>query len=196
MSILVSQISLSPDRPEREALSLALRRLGLTEGQATATGYKKSLDARRRGRAVLVYTVLVSVRGDEQALLQRLVDQKNIRLSQPERMPPLVRGQQLLLHRPVVVGFGPAGRYAALLLAPHGLRPIVIERGAPIEQRCEDVARFWQTGQLKDESNVQFGEGGAGSFSDGKLTTRIGDARCRTVLRIRVDAKPHIGSDV
>ena len=93
MSILVSQISLSPDRPEREALSLALRRLGLTEGQATATVYKKSVDARRRGRAVLVYTVLVSVRGDEQALLQRLVDQKNIRLSQPERMPPLVRGQ-------------------------------------------------------------------------------------------------------
>ena len=206
MSILVSQISLSPDRPEREALSLALRRLGLTEGQATATVYKKSVDARRRGRAVLVYTVLVSVRGDEQALLQRLVDQKNIRLSQPERMPPLVRGQQLLLHRPVVVGFGPAGMFAALLLAQHGLRPIVIERGAPIEQRCEDVARFWQTGQLKDESNVQFGEGGAGSFSDGKLTTRIGDARCRTVLetfvrcgapqRILVDAKPHIGTDV
>ena len=89
MSILVSQISLPPDRPEREALALALRRLGLSEGQATAAVYKKSVDARRRGRAVLVYTVLVSVRGDEQALLQRLVDQKNIRLSQPERMPPL-----------------------------------------------------------------------------------------------------------
>ncbi len=206
MSILVSQISLPPDRPEREALALALRRLGLGEGQATAAVYKKSVDARRRGRAVLVYTVLVSVRGDEQALLQRLVDQKNIRLSQPERMPPLVRGERLLSQRPVVVGFGPAGMFAALMLARHGLRPIVIERGAPIEQRCADVARFWETGELSAESNVQFGEGGAGSFSDGKLTTRIGDARCRTVLetfvrcgapeRILVDAKPHVGTDV
>ena len=144
MSILVSQISLPPDRPEREALALALRRLGLSEGQATAAVYKKSVDARRRGRAVLVYTVLVSVRGDEQALLQRLVDQKNIRLSQPERMPPLVRGERLLSQRRVVVGFGPAGMFAALMLARHGLRPIVIERGAPIEQRCADVARFWE----------------------------------------------------
>ena len=107
MSILVSQISLPPDRPEREALALALRRLGLSEGQATAAVYKKSVDARRRGRAVLVYTVLVSVRGDEQALLQRLVDQKNIRLSQPERMPPLVRGERLLSQRPRGRGLRP-----------------------------------------------------------------------------------------
>ena len=206
MSILVGQISLSPDRPESEALAIALRRLGLSEGQATAAVHKKSVDARRRGRVSLVYLVLVTVRGDETALLQRVVDQKNIQLYKLQPSPALVLGPKRLAARPVVVGFGPAGMFAALQLAEQGLRPIVIERGAPIEQRCADVERFWQTGELLPESNVQFGEGGAGSFSDGKLTTRIGDPRCRMVLetfvrcgapeRILTDAKPHIGTDV
>ncbi len=106
---------------------------------------------------------------------------------------------------PIVVGMGPAGLFAALRLTEYGLKPIVIERGQPVETRVRDVARYWKTGQVDTESNVQFGEGGAGAFSDGKLTSRSRDFRKRWVLeqlvaagaggRILIDAKPHIGTD-
>lgn len=108
--------------------------------------------------------------------------------------------------RPVVVGFGPCGMFCALLLAQMGLRPLVLERGRAMEQRTEEVQRFWEDGKLDIHSNVQFGEGGAGAFSDGKLTTQIKDPRVRKVLEELVAAgsnrdilykqKPHIGTDV
>ncbi len=206
MSILVSQISLPPDEPESEAIAAAFRRLGLRPGQAVGNIYRKSVDARRRGRVMLVYSVLIRVKEQEDAVLRRVVDQKNIRLQRPEQLLPLKRGERFLHSRPVVVGLGPAGLFAALALARNGLPPLVIERGAPIERRCREVEQFWKTGLLHPESNVQFGEGGAGSFSDGKLTTRIGDPRCRFVLetfvahgapqRILTEAKPHVGTDV
>ncbi|WP_130864205.1 NAD(P)/FAD-dependent oxidoreductase [Bacilliculturomica massiliensis] len=111
-----------------------------------------------------------------------------------------------LKHPPVVVGFGPCGMFAALLLAQMGYRPVVAERGKAIGERTEDVERFWRDGVLDPESNVQFGEGGAGSFSDGKLTTQIKDSRIRKVLEELVRAgggedllyrqKPHVGTDV
>ena len=164
MSILVGQISLSPDRPESEALAIALRRLGLSEGQATAAVHKKSVDARRRGRVSLVYSVLVTVRGDETALLQRVVDQKNIQLYKLQPSPALVLGPKRLAARPVVVGFGPAGMFAALQLAEQGLRPIVIERGAPIEQRCADVERFWQTGSCSPRAMCNLARGALALF--------------------------------
>ena len=102
--------------------------------------------------------------------------------------------------RPVVAGMGPAGLFAALLLAQAGQQPIVLERGAPVEERSRDVEHFWQSGELRPESNVQFGEGGAGTFSDGKLNTGTKDFRARKVLEefvragapedILVNAKP------
>ena len=109
-------------------------------------------------------------------------------------------------HRPVVVGLGPAGLFAAYLLARCGYRPIVLERGEPLEQRDRTVQRFWQRQIFDPSSNIQFGEGGAGAYSDGKLTTRINDALCDEVLHILMQhgapteigrlAKPHIGTDI
>lgn len=114
-------------------------------------------------------------------------------------------GEEPLSARPVVVGFGPAGIFASLMLAEYGYRPLVLERGAPIDKRQDDVEKFYREGVLDVCSNIQFGAGGAGTFSDGKLTTRIGDKRCRRVLQIfrelgapediMTNAKPHIGTE-
>lgn len=114
-------------------------------------------------------------------------------------------GTQKMVHAPVIVGAGPAGMFAALLLAENGYEPILLERGGPIEDRVKAVEQFWQTGELDPQSNVQFGEGGAGTFSDGKLTTQIRDPRIFQVLQQFVTAgaptdilyshKPHIGTD-
>src|SRR5699024_4262692 len=97
-------------------------------------------------------------------------------------MAPLIVPKVQSRHRPVVVGFGPAGMFCALLLSRAGLCPLVVERGEDVDQRTEAVEDFWHTGRLNPESNVQFGEGGAGTFSDGKLTARTKDSRSRFVL--------------
>ena len=164
---------------------------------------RRSVDA-REGVAV-IYTVAAQVE-NEAALLRRCRNQKVSRWKpEPDyripfsglRLPPEIR--------PVVVGAGPAGLFAALVLALAGQRPILLERGRPVERRRRDVERFWATGELDLTSNVQFGEGGAGAFSDGKLNTGTKDPRHRFILEqlvscgapedILIDAKPHIGTD-
>lgn len=109
-------------------------------------------------------------------------------------------------NRPVIVGSGPSGLFAALILAQMGYAPIVLERGKNVDDRTKDVQTFWKESKLLPDSNVQFGEGGAGTFSDGKLTTQIRDPRCRKVLEEFVEAgapqeiiyksKPHVGTDI
>ena len=109
-------------------------------------------------------------------------------------------------HRPVVIGFGPAGMYAALLLAQMGYKPLVLERGEAVDDRVKSIDAFWTKGELNPQSNVQFGEGGAGTFSDGKLTSRVKDLRGRKVLtefvnagapeEILYKAHPHVGTDL
>ena len=143
---------------------------------------------------------------------QKLQQDKNLPTSQTETpqprsgMPEPLPSARVLRDRPIIVGFGPAGMFAALILAQAGLRPLVLERGQEVDARTASVERFWREGTLNEQSNVQFGEGGAGTFSDGKLTTGIKDARIRKVLEEFVAAgapkeilykqKPHIGTDV
>lgn len=162
---------------------------------------RRSVDARED--VALVCTVEAALK-DEAAVLRRCRSKRVSRLERkPGYLPPApVPAPEI---PPVVVGAGPAGLFAALVLAKAGLRPILLERGRPVERRRADVERFWSTGELDPASNVQFGEGGAGAFSDGKLNTGTRDIRHRFILEqlaacgapedILIDAKPHVGTD-
>jgi uncharacterized FAD-dependent dehydrogenase len=166
---------------------------------------RRALDARRKSNISFVYTLDVKVAIPEGQVLSRLKGDKDVSVAKESVPEVIIPGPIKLEHRPVVIGLGPAGMLAALTLAQHGYKPILLERGRNIEQRTQDVSRFWQTGQFDAISNVQFGEGGAGTFSDGKLTTRVNDPFMRQVLDIFVKAgapeeitylhKPHIGTD-
>ena len=161
---------------------------------------RRSVDAREG--VSMVYTVEASVK-DELSVLKRC----HKKVSRIERSPGYLLPSPLPAPAvpPVVVGAGPGGLFAALVLARAGLRPILLERGRPVERRKADVDRFWATGALDPASNVQFGEGGAGAFSDGKLNTGTKDIRHRFILEtlvahgapedILMDAKPHVGTD-
>lgn len=163
--------------------------------------YRKSVDARGSREPKFCCSVILEVK-DEAEFIKKNTN------AQFYSFKPYVfkKSQKRYEHRPIVVGFGPAGMFAAITLARAGLCPIVIERGADVDTRVSDVNAFLNGGPLKENSNVQFGEGGAGTFSDGKLNTGIKDIRIRTVLKTFVDfgadsdilyeAKPHIGTDV
>ena len=171
--------------------------------------FRKSVDARHKGRIALVYTVDVALESDaaEDAALDALAHDADVRPAPDMRYTPPQAAPRSDGPPPVVVGAGPCGLFAALLLAELGLRPILLERGKPAAERIQDVYAFWRTGALDPASNALFGEGGAGTFSDGKLTTQIKDRgnRCRKVLEelaaagapeaILYEQKPHIGTD-
>ena len=159
---------------------------------------KKSIDARRK-EVNFIYTVLIETE-------KKIKEKDNIKSVEIKEKIPLIQGNTPLCHRPVVVGFGPCGMFCALTLARMGYNPIVFERGADVDERTKKVNDFWSGGNLDTNTNVQFGEGGAGTFSDGKLTCRIGDERIDSVLSdfvrhgapddITYQALPHIGTDV
>ncbi len=163
--------------------------------------HRKSVDARKKDKVHFCCSVVFECSPAAATLAKKAGASAYTRV--PYRWQKATAKPQ---HRPVVVGFGPAGMFAALFLAKAGLCPIVLERGRKVEQRTTDVEAFWQGGALQPQSNVQFGEGGAGTFSDGKLNSGIKDPRCRTVLEtfvecgapqnILYDAKPHIGTDI
>lgn len=161
--------------------------------------YKESIDA-RKGKVCFSYIVDLEVRHEAKCLRKAGVEK-----TKDESYVMPICGQQEEAGEIIVAGFGPAGMFAALLLAQMGYRPLVLERGAAMETRVKKVATFWEKGSLDPECNVQFGEGGAGTFSDGKLTARSKDPRVRKVLEelvhfgapkeILYEALPHIGTD-
>lgn len=166
--------------------------------------YKESIDARKRQMIYFVYTVDVSLK-DESYVISK-ANSAEVSYAPDMIYEYVVPGKKCLKERPVIVGTGPAGLFAGLLLARMGYQPLLLERGDDVETRSEKIRSFWERGELDTQSNVQFGEGGAGTFSDGKLTTLIKDKRCRRVLEDMVQAgappdilysyKPHIGTDI
>lgn len=172
------------------------KHLGIDENEIIEyTVFRRSIDARKKDSAHFVYTVDVKVKDEHRA--------KNAEKVVYEKYT-FPKGQKKE-KRPLIVGCGPAGLMCALMLAENGFRPVLIERGASVEERTEYVRKFWEEGVLDENTNVQFGEGGAGTFSDGKLNTGINDVRCRRILEefvrfgapenILYDAKPHVGTD-
>lgn len=199
--IRVSNLRLEIGEPEENLVKKISKKLRILSKEIQEYQiYKKSLDARKRERPHFQYVVDVKV-AEEASILQK---NKNITRT-PNQSYSFPKGEAHFSNPPVVVGFGPAGMFAALILAQKGLCPMVLEQGEPVEQRVHSVKAFWEQGIFNPKSNVQFGEGGAGTFSDGKLTTRIKDIRCRKVLEelvlagapkeILYDNKPHIGTD-
>ena len=203
MSILVNNIRIPLEADTEEAFRTACARCDLPLGQVTASVYRESLDA-RRGTITRVLSVLLDGIPEEQALAER-INRPDVRYKKPAEEPKPT-GSKPLAHRPVVVGLGPAGLFAAHLLAKNGFRPIVLERGDCVEDRDRAVEEFWRGGAFSERSNIQFGEGGAGAYSDGKLMTRIHDPLSEVVLHtlvahgapadILTKAKPHIGTDI
>ncbi len=167
--------------------------------------HKRSIDARKKQEVFYVYCLDVEASGEREIL--RKNEKRGVVKRPGEVWRFSIGGTELLSHPPVIIGAGPAGLFAAYELALSGYRPLVLERGKPVEERMRDVEAFWQRGILDPESNVQFGEGGAGTFSDGKLNTMVKDpsGRIRRVLSvfaecgadpaILYDSRPHIGTD-
>ena len=203
--IRLREISLPPEHSVAQLSYEAARMLRISNSKVRQVRLvRRSIDARKKPDIRVVYTIDVKVDGNEGKILKQS-GCKRAALA-PVSYYRLPKASAEPKQRPVVVGFGPAGMFAALVLALAGMRPLVLERGEDAATRNEKVERFFQTGELDTASNVQFGEGGAGTFSDGKLNTGVNNPRISWILEqfvaagaredILFDAKPHVGTDV
>ena len=203
--IRIRDISLPPEHDPGQLQYEAARLLRLSPSRIRQLRIvRRSVDARKKPDVKIIYTVDVTVEGSEAKVLKQAGCKRAslapVSFYQPPKPCPAPE------KRPVVVGFGPAGMFAALIFALAGQRPLVLERGEDAAARHEKVERFWSGGGFDPRSNVQFGEGGAGTFSDGKLNTGVNNPRIHWILEqfvaagagedILYDAKPHVGTDV
>lgn len=210
--IRISQLNLPVGAENTVLLKKAAKLLRVREDEIGKLHIvKRSIDARKKPTIFYSYVIDVELKGKaverENAIVKKCRD-SHISLAEEVSYKFPSSGEETMSHRPVIVGMGPAGLFCAYYLAKAGFRPIILERGKCVEDRTKDVESFWEGGKLHPNSNVQFGEGGAGTFSDGKLNTLVKDkdGRNKEVLRtfvkhgapekILYDGKPHIGTDI
>lgn len=202
--IRIHELKLTIHQSKDEIPNLIVKKLHIKkEDLISYRIFKESIDARKKDMIYFNYCVDCHIRHEERftnktSRVYQIIKEYHYEVPK--------HGNQSLAHRPVIIGFGPAGMMAALLLAQEGYEPMIFERGDCIEERVTAVEQFWQSAVLNERTNVQFGEGGAGTFSDGKLTTRVKDLRSRKVLEelvahgapkeILYEAYPHIGTDL
>ena len=203
--IRIREISLPPEHTQAQLIYEAAKLLRISGSKIREIRLvKRSIDARKKPDVHVIYTIDVVVDGNEEKILKKSGCKRA--LIAPISYYNIPKATKNLGNRPVVVGFGPAGMFAALVLAKAGLRPIILERGEDAVSRKKKVDRFHAEGVLDPKSNIQFGEGGAGTFSDGKLNTGVNNPRIDWILErfvefgaredILYDAKPHVGTDV
>ena len=205
----VNQVKIKTEHTEEQLRKKAAELLHITPQDILDMKIvRQSIDARRQPEIFYSYSLDVKVKNEDRILHRFRGRENQVSAQQPFFYNFPKPGKKLLEHPPVIVGMGPAGLFCGYFLALHGYRPILLERGKCVEERQRDVEDFWKTGRLNTESNVQFGEGGAGTFSDGKLNTLVKDrdGRNGAVLETLVkfgakksicyEAKPHIGTDV
>ncbi len=203
--IRINQIKLQINHSKEDLLNKIYKLLKVNAIESYSI-YKQSIDARKKQELKYIYSVDVLV-NNESKILDRIKSNDILAIKEKE-YEFKVNGNEELDHPPVIVGMGPAGIFAGLYLAKAGYKPIIIEQGRDVDTRVEDVEKFWESGALNPISNIQFGEGGAGTFSDGKLNTLVKDkyGRNRAVLQTFVEYgapeeilyinKPHIGTDL
>lgn len=204
--IRITNVKLPLEHDEAQLRKAILSMLFIKENQLIDfTVFRRGFDARSKHNISLLYTIDVSTDNDE-AVIKDNYDNPNVRLAPDMTYQYVTQAPEDLAERPVVIGFGPCGIFVGLVLAEMGYKPIILDRGKEVRERTKDTFGFWRTRTLNTESNVQFGEGGAGTFSDGKLYTQINDKKHygRKVLNDFVDAgapeeilyvsKPHIGT--
>ncbi|MEN6350787.1 MAG: FAD-dependent protein [Syntrophomonas sp.] len=204
MRIRVRELKLPLDHNPDRLIEAAARRLGIGKKDISSLKLvKKAVDARRE---TVCFTYTIDLELNDGVEIPGNALKSAVIISPPQVNGELLPGPGKLSYSPVIVGAGPAGLFCALYLARHGYKPVVFEQGEDIDRRIKTVERFWKEGQLDPLSNIQFGEGGAGSFSDGKLTARTGDERIPYVLETFVQyganeeilyvKKPHVGTDI
>ena len=202
----LTNLKLKLDHSEKDLQTAILRKIGIqVDDLLDYSVFKRSIDARRKNEIYLIYTLLIEVR-QEEVLLKRYQKDNSIQLAHDMNYTFVTQAPQGCDERPVIIGTGPCGLFAGLILAQMGFKPIILERGKQVRERTIDTFGFWKDRKLDPESNVQFGEGGAGTFSDGKLKTQIKDRKFigRKILTELIEAgapeeilfinKPHIGT--
>ncbi|HCE3720516.1 TPA: NAD(P)/FAD-dependent oxidoreductase [Vibrio parahaemolyticus] len=205
--IRINEIKLPLDHEEGALLDAITKKLGIpAEKVISFNVFRRGYDARKKTNIHLIYTLDIIVEGDETALLAKFANDPHVRQTPDMEYKFVAKAPENLTERPIVIGFGPCGLFSGLVLAQMGFNPIIVERGKEVRERTKDTFGFWRKRTLNPESNVQFGEGGAGTFSDGKLYSQVKDPNFygRKVITEFVEAgapeeilyvsKPHIGT--